>query len=911
MIGKRLAHFEITAKLGEGGMGEVYRATDIKLGRDVAIKVLPEGFAGDADRLARFDREARVLASLNHPSIASIHALEKDESIHFLVMELAEGEDLNKRLTRDSIPTDRALAIALKIAQGLEYAHNRGVVHRDLKPANVMLGPDDEVKILDFGLAKALEAPGSDAGVDVSVSPTMTAKMTQAGVLLGTAAYMSPEQARGNEVDKRADIWAFGVVLFEMLVGKRLFDGPSLTDILAAVMREDIDLDKLPANVPGSIRRLLARCVDRDEKNRLRDIGEARIGIAAVLSGDLEAFEDSTETGSAAPTTKFKRFLPLVAGALGIAIGIVFGSLYLASPDEERKTEVVHTSIRLPEGVRLAGWSSPAVAISPDERTIAFVGQQEGKQQLYLRRLDEAEAVVVPGSDGAEGPFFSPDSRWVAFGAGAISGRSTEPKLLKRAPVDGGSTQDVAPLLDYVGGSWGTDGYIYFGESFVKGWLRRVIETGGEPEPLFADDRAEPLSNIAAAWPQYINNGRKLLFTSLRTERHQAVMLDLETGEIQDLDQPSSFTRFSPSGYMQFVGNDGVLKAAPLDLQSARKRTAPASLVSDVAFTCNEAAVFAIGGSGMAIYAKGFVRGSDRVLSRLVRIDPADGSIERLPFEPDAFLRGNSLSPDGRQLIVATWDGSLWIYDLNRGTRLRMPDGGIMGHRTNPVWSPDGKMIAYTVNDSDNNGAHVYVQAADGTGKARLVHGVFGESYASGWTPDSRSLILDQFSDVEGVFRVTVGKDEPPRPQQLPIQGGNAVVSPDGHWIAYQSRETGRREIYLQPFPEGGAVIPVSSNGGTRPEWPATGNQLYFSNDCQYFAVDVTPGPDLRLGNTRRLVEHCDPSERRGAAFTVDREGRFYLLEAVRESGIVESLELVQNWDQLVSEAFGQSRSDD
>jgi serine/threonine-protein kinase len=571
------------------------------------------------------------------------------------------------------------------------------------------------------------------------------------------------------------------------------------------------------------------------------------------------------------------------------------------------EAKVIHSSIQLPEGVRLAGWSSPAVAISPDESTIAFVGHREGRQELYLRRLDEPEAVVVPNSDGAEGPFFSPDSQWVAFGAGAISGRSTEPRLLKRAPVEGGTTQQLVPLADYVGGTWGTDGYIYFAEAFVKNWLRRVPETGGEAEPLFADSRGDHIAEIMAAWPQFIEDGRRLLLTSLRTERHRAVVLDLETGMVEDLDQPANFARYADSGHLMFAREDGVLMAAPFNPKSSRKLGAPVALIDDVAFTSNEAAVFAIGGQGTALYTGGFVRDSYRVLSRLVRIDSADGSIERLPFEADVFLPGTSLSPNGEQIAIATWDGSLWIYDLSRSTRLKVPDGGVIGRRIRPEWSPDGTKIAYSIEDPDNDGTHLYVQAADGTGAARLLSAAPGETYVRDWTPDSAEVIFGEYSDNSGLYRVSLVGDGPPQPRPIPIQGDRAAVSPDGRWLAYDSGTTGRSEIYLQPFPEGGAVIPVSSQGGSHPRWSSSGSRLYYIAGCSFFSVDVRLGAAPELGVPRLLFEHCDPSERRRVAFSVDAADRFYLLEAVPDSGVVTSLELVQNWDLKVSAALGEN----
>lgn len=919
IVGSQLKHFRIVAQLGEGGMGEVYRAEDSKLGREVAIKVLPEAVSADAELLARFAREARVLASLNHPAIAAVHSFESEGSRHFLVMELIEGEDLEARIERGPLPVAEALPLALQMAEGLESAHERGIVHRDLKPGNVRIDLEGRAKILDFGLAKALDVNDSEAISDPSEAPTQAIEVTRRGMILGTAGYMSPEQARGNRVDKRADIWAFGAVLFEMLTGQRLFEGTTTTDVLAAVMRADLDFERLPDQTPRPIVDLLRRCLERDEKNRLRDIGEARISIAGVLAdpqgpgyGERTMGPGADLTDGPDSRTARRRVSPWLFAVAGIGVGALLAALLVTRTGVGRPAsdrihvaegrKVVHTSIGFPPDVRLAGWSSPAIALSPDENTLAFVGVRGDRQELYLRRLDLGQTAVVPESEGAEGPFFSPDGRFVAFGSGAISGISSKDSLLKRAPVAGGVTQSLVPILDYAGGSWGSDGYIYYSGGFLDGGLLRVRETGGAAERLFEDARGDALSEVVSIWPQVVDNGRRVLFTTPHPRGFYTQMVDLETGELHDLDLSGSFARYATNGHLVFTERDGVLRSVPLD-QAFRQRAAPVALLRDIAFTANGAPVFSVGGSGSAVFATGFVRGSDRVLSRIARVDPATGAVEHLPFEAEAFRAATPLSPDGRLIAATTWDGTLYLYDFTRKTRLKLPEGDVPGTRLRPRWSPDGETIVFSVRTS--GGIHLYAQETDGTSPARLLAGGPGEAFATSFTPDGRFVVFDQFEQIDMVFRVAVSGDDPPQLLELGVPMARAAtISPDGEWITYHSNESGRSEVYVEPYAKKGPVTPVSSDGGANPQWSPSGDQLYFSRGCDHLAVSFKPGTRPELGAARKLFERVCESLSRNSFFEVGEDGFFYLLEPVADSGIVTSLQLVQGWTDTIQTEF-------
>ncbi len=627
-------------------MGEVYRATDTKLGREVALKLLPEAFASNPDRLARFEREAKVLASLNHPGIAHLYGfesarLEGGPTAHFLAMELVEGEDLAERLKRGAIPVDEAVAIAKQVAEALEEAHEKGIVHRDFKPSNVKVTPEGKVKVLDFGLATAFtgEGPGAAASADLSQSPTLARTGTAAGIILGTAAYMSPEQARGKPVDKRTDIWAFGVVLFEMLSGRRLFTGETVSDVLASVLKTEPDWRALPAATPPRIRGMLRRCLARGPKLRLRDIGDARLVLEEALAG--APGEESAPPGSTRPSRE-RTWKALAAASTLLAVA--FGALWAGSSRRTSSpTPALRASIPLPEGLHLDGFGPPVLALSRDGRTLAFVARgATGAPRLYVRPLDAAQAVLVPGSDTAEGPFFSPDGRWVAFAVGTSLAGGQPPELRKYS-LETQLTQTIGPLEDYFGGVWREDDSILF-VGAVPGGLWTVPASGGAPRLLVErfrrGDREEAMR---VAWPDLLPDGRTLLLNDANSpaESH-LVTVDLASGEMKDLGLRGWGARWVSTGHVVYAGLDASLMAVPFDAKDLRPKGTPVALAPDTALARLNAPAVAFSHTGTLVRATGYLQGSRREPMHAVALTAA-GARRLLSAEAALYGRGLAL----------------------------------------------------------------------------------------------------------------------------------------------------------------------------------------------------------------------------------------------------------------------------
>lgn len=626
MIGETLGHYQIGEQLGRGGMGEVYLADDISLNRKVALKFLPEAFTGDPERMARFEREAKLLASLNHPNIAAIYGLEQAEGKRFLVLELVEGETLAQRLSRGPLPFDEALGICRQIAEGLEAAHEKGVIHRDLKPANVMITEGDKVKILDFGLAKALS--GETQAADASQSPTITEAMTRPGVILGTAAYMSPEQAKGKSVDKRADIWAFGCILYECLTGKRAFEGETVTETLAAVLTKEAALEKVPAKV----RLLLRRCLERDPKKRLRDIGEAMAWI---------------ESAPEAAPAKRPWLAWSVAGVLALVAGTALWSPWRGLRMYDKP--LLRFEVDLGSEVQSAFMNGPGVIISPDGNRIAFVS----KSRLFTRRLDQAKATELAGTEGAFGPFFSPDSRWIAFASGG---------KLKKISVEGGAAISLcdAPLLR--GGSWGDDDTIIAALS-ARGPLSRIPSAGGTPAPATELIQGE----VTHRWPQILPESRAVLFTAHTFgggfDNANIEVLSFKDGRRKTLKRGGTYGRYLPSGHLVYF-NRGTLFAVPFDLDKLKVRGTAVPVLELTPLSPNGSADFSFSQNGILVY-----RGSEAAggLWTLQWLD-GTGMTQALPAKPGQ-LGTPRVSPDGKLLALSISTGSnldIWTYDWKR-----------------------------------------------------------------------------------------------------------------------------------------------------------------------------------------------------------------------------------------------------
>jgi len=795
-------------------MGEVFRARDTKLNRDVAIKVLPSAFARDAERVARFRREAQVLASLNHPNIAAIHGLEESEGVVALALELVEGEDLAERLTRGAIPVDEAVAIAKQIAEGLEAAHEKGIVHRDLKPANLKLTRDGTVKILDFGLAKAYggEAEAA-AGGGLSQSPTMSRQMTEAGVIFGTAAYMSPEQTRGATVDKRADIWAFGVVLFEMLTGKRLFTGETVSDTLAAVLRQEIDWKALPASTPPGLRRLLERCLDREPKRRLRDIGEARIALEQTL-GTPEIVRVSSGV----------RALPWV-----IALSATIAALALWSPWQPaaQPAPVMRLSAELGSGTSLATNYGPSAILSPDGRLLAFVAGQGADERplLHVRRLEQLDAAPLAGTQGARDPFFSRDGEWIAF--------FTDGKL-KKVSVSGGAAVTLCDAADDRGGSWAEDGTIFFTPSGRPGvGLSRVSSAGGTPQILTTPDPAS--QEVSHRWPQALPGGKAVLYTagsvSGNYEDASLVVHTLEGDTRKVLHRGGYHGRYLPSGHLVFI-HEGTLFAAAFDPDRLELRDQPVPVLAGVtANTGNGGAQFTFSRDGTLAYQQG------ETLATPIQWMDREGMLQTLPAAPGVYSNIR-FSPDGRWLALDILEGKnrdVWVYEWGGDTLSRLTFDP--GDDYFPVWTPDGQRIAFS-STRDQATRNLYWQQADGTGEAERLTKSKNPQYPTSWHPSGKFLAFQETNpqtSVDILILPLTGDEasgwKPGKPTVFlnnPFGEFAAAFSPDGRWLAYSSNESGRFEVYVRPFPGPGGIRQVSTAGGRLPTWSRSRRDLLY-----------------------------------------------------------------------------------
>ena len=848
MIGTSLSHFKITAKLGQGGMGEVYHAEDAKLGRGVAIKMLPEAVATDPDRLARFEREAKVLASLNHPHIAGIHQVEEADGVFFLVMELVEGEDLKKRIARGSLPLDETLSIAAQIAEALEAAHDGGIVHRDLKPANVMLTPDGKVKVLDFGLAKALgDDPEVSGGARSSIahSPTLTANMTTAGVLIGTAAYMSPEQARGQAADRRADIWAFGVVLFEMLTGSTVYTGDTLSDTLASVLAREPEWGELSKDTPRSIRRLLERCLEKDIRNRLQAIGEARIAIERYRA-DPTADLYTEAAVEAVPTPGWKRLVPwALAAVLLVALGVtLFGRLGNSGPIGQLP---LHASLALPESQGLhRGFGSP-IAVSPDGDRVAQVFQAGTKHEIHLRALDQWEGSILVAGQGPNRPyqpFFSPDGDWLGF---------VTITAMKKVPISGGTPIKLCDVNLNRGASWSPDGTIIFAPDPSSG-LFRVSAAGGVPEPLTELDAEK--NEVTHRWPQVLPGGKAVLFTVHSSgsgfDGAWIEVLDLDSGERCVVHRGGTYARYVDSGHLIYM-NQGTLFAMPFDLSSLSPTGSAAPVVEGVGASGEGGAYYDVSRNGMLIFSAGGAGGG--VELKPLWVD-RQGHLEPLTDEERDY-RNPRFSPDGRRLAVeieTEGNVDIWVLDLARDVPTRLTfDEGFDGV---PVWSPDGEFIAFASERGEGT-QNIYRKSADGSGAAEPIAVSDRVLVPWSWSPDGRQIaVMVQNPETQldlGLLSVEDGTIEPFLNTRF-IEYG-PVFSPDGRWIAYGNNESGDFEVYVRPADGSSGKWQISSGGAAYPIWSRDGKEIFLAYENGLIqTVDVeTSGGQFRVSRPREL----------------------------------------------------------
>jgi len=832
--GTRLGHYEVTASLGEGGMGAVWRARDTKLDRDVALKILPEAFVHDADRVARFTREAKTLAALNHPHIAGIYGLEESGGVTALVMELVEGEDLSQRIARGPIPVDQALAIARQIAEALEAAHEQGIVHRDLKPANVKVRADGTVKVLDFGLAKAMDPPGVAA--NATVSPTITSPaMTAAGIILGTAAYMSPEQAAGKPVDKRSDLWALGVVLLEMLTGRRVFDGETVSHVLAAVLKEEPEWSRLPADTPAPIRTLLRRCLAKDRKRRLADASDARLEIEDALtpgaspSLDEAALQARLDTAAAIAHAQFGRVMRtrmvLVAIAALLAVGATAGGMWLAT--RPAPPRVVQTAITTTAAMPLA--YSPgdrSIAITPDGARIVY---NLGGESLVVRALDALEPVSLDTRSGRN-PFVSPDGQWVGF----VEANS----VLKKVAITGGPAVTVAQEDGFSRGAvWLPDDTLVFATAAPATGLQQVAADGGAVTVLTRPDREQGEEDHV--WPEALPGGGAVLFTITSstgdTGAAEIAVLDLATGTHAVVLRGGSHAQYvarrstgtGPAGYLVYAAG-GNLRAVAFDPKTRTTRGTPVPVMSEVVTTVNPPAA---GGVQAAVAADGtlaYVRvGTGGTARRTLAWVDRQGRETAFAAPPAEYVQPR-VSPDGSRLAVAVFGEDLWVGDVAHDTLTRLTF--MPGREYFPVWGPDSRRLFFS---SDQDGVrNLYAQAADGTGTAERLTTSPNEQYASGATPDGTRLLFTERSPQTGfdIMQIELAGSRAVTPLvQTPADEDNGVVSPDGRWLAYQANDSGAFQIYVRPYPDvTSGRWQVSTGGGTQPLWSPDGRELFY-----------------------------------------------------------------------------------
>ena len=879
LTGLRLDVYDVGSLLGAGGMGEVYRARDTTLDRDVAIKILPPHFTSNADRLARFEREARLLATLNHPHIGAIYGTLDVDNVRGLILELVDGPTLADRLAAGPLPLDQALAAARQIAQALEAAHEKGIVHRDLKPSNIKLSPDGRIKVIDFGLAKA---SGSDAS-DAAPTPAPGPHVTQPGVILGSAAYMSPEQARGRRVDKRTDVWAFGCVLFEMLTGTVLFHADTAPGSLAKVIEREPDWSALPADVPPSIVRLLKRCLTKNADDRLHDIADARLEIADALS-------HVEEGASRARTTWSDRRTWMAAACVLLAAAGGFWTAGSRQSPRRIDDRVQRLSVLPPPEASVA---SEYLSLSPDGRFLAFTATSaDGRSRLWVRPLDGLAAAPLAGTDDARYPFWSPDSRFIAFFA---------QHQLKRVPPDGGPAQVICDAPYGFGGTWSRDGVVVFAPD-TSTFLYRVAANGGEPTPVTRLDRS---NNEVAHWsPAFLPDGKRFLYTAHRSSGGNTIHVgSLESQPGRRVVDADSAALFAPtedganSGHLVFVRH-GTLLAQRFDVGTL-EASGDAIVLADATIpvmAVGAAAPFSVSRLGVLAY-----RSID-VQNHLTWFDRSGTRLGALG-SPERY-NTVEIAPDGRHVAVERIeprDGAtnVWLIDSGTGLQTQFTfSGGVL-----PKWSPDGRLLVF------NHERTIFQKRVDGGGVEEPLYresdgGRFGGF--NDWLPDASAFVMRSVPRDGGSAKGTLFLVRPGPPAALTAIEGtefNGRFSPDGKWLAYSSDANGVQEIFVQPFPFTGAKWLVSHGGGIRPRWRSDGQELFFvassnvNGSGPLMAVPVEPRLPFRVGTPKRLLDApFTPSSANQYSYSVGPDGQRILVIEPGADAMHAPFTVVLNW---------------
>jgi Tol biopolymer transport system component/predicted Ser/Thr protein kinase len=880
--GTRLGPYEILSAIGAGGMGEVYKARDTRLDRIVAIKVLPAHLADRADLRERFDREAKTIASLNHPHICTLYDTGHQDGIDYLVMEYLEGETLAQRLQKGALPIQQVLQYAIEISDALDKAHRKGVTHRDLKPGNIMLTKAG-TKLLDFGLAK-LKQEVAPANVPLSELPTANDPLTAQGTILGTLQYMAPEQLEGKEVDARTDIFAFGVAVYEMATGKRAFEGQSQASLMVAILeREPPAMSSLQPMTPPALDRVVKKCLAKEPEKRWQ--------AASDVCDELKWIAEGGSQVASAPTAAEKgiRVLgrrPLVFGLGALLLGAVIASLAVwnlkPSPSPQ---PVIRTVINLPSGQQLAGLDSgPAVALSPDGTRLAYVARQGGTQQLYLRAMDNLEAKPIPDTEGAINPFFSPDGQWLGFFAGG---------KLKKVSVSGGAAVTLGEASGPRGASWGSQGMIAFAPTF-NAVLQQVPGAGGVRQPLTRFEKGD----VSHRWPEFLPGNKAMLFAASAATANwinaQVAVQSVGTGKRRNLIQGGTQPRFTSSGHLVFA-QGGSLMAVPFDPQQLTASGASVPVVEGVLQSPSTgAAQYGFSATGSLVYVSGGLQASQR---RLVWVD-RKGVEQALPASAHAY-RYPRLSPDGRRVavMIEESESQIWLFDLARETLTRLTFQGSINQLG--AWMPDGKRITFQSNKEGP--ANIFWQLADGSGGLeRLTTGESIQTPNSS-SPDGQLLAFIEVDPTTGfdilVLRMGDRKAQPFLRTQFNESAPR--FSPDGRWLAYISDESGRSETYVQPYPGPGSKWQISTEGGTEPVWNPNGRELFYRSGDKMIAVEITTQPGFSAGKPKVLFEgQYVPTPSSFPNYDVSPDGqRFLMLKPSEQAQAAPTqINVVLNW---------------
>jgi eukaryotic-like serine/threonine-protein kinase len=884
LSGRRLGPYEVLSTIGAGGMGEVYRARDTRLDRIVAIKVVPAHLADRVELRERFEREAKTIASLNHPHICTLYDTGHQDDIDFLVMEYLEGETLAQRLVKGALPIQQVLQFAIEIADALDKAHRKGVTHRDLKPGNIMLTKTG-TKLLDFGLAK-LKQEVTPPNVPLSELPTANDPLTAEGVIVGTLQYMSPEQIEGKEVDARTDIFAFGAVVYEMATRKRAFEGKTQASLIAAILeREPPPMSSLQPMSPPVLDRVVKRCLAKDQDDRWQTARDLEVELKWIAEGGSQVGLAPTAAMKGIPSLG-RRALILSLGALLFGAAIASLAMWILKPvSAPAPQSVTRMVITLPPGQQLAGLDNgPAVAISPDGTRLAYVARQSGVQQLYLREMDNLEAKPIPGTDGAVNPFFSPDGLWLGFFVG---------QKLKKISVSGGAALTLGDATFPHGASWGSHGVIVFAPS-IGSSLNQVSDGGGTPQLLTRLKKGETNQR----WPEFLPDGKAVLFTGAATNaswtNSELVAQSVGTGERRDLIQGATYPRYAASGNLVYAQGGGLM-AVPFDPQRLAITGAAVPFVESVLQSPSSgAAQYSFSATGSLVYIPGGIQADQRRLVWVAR----NGAEQPVAAPAHAYVYPR-LSPDGQRVGVGITEEEtqIWLYDFSRETMTRSTYEGHVN--LNAVWTPDGKWIA--IQSNREGPLNIFWQRADGSGGLEHLITSENNNFPMSWSPDGQFLAFAEINPTTGydiwVLRMSDRKPEPFL--RTPFNESAPRFSPDGRWLAYISDESGRFEIYVQPFPGPGGKWQISTEGGREPVWNRNGRELFYRSGDKMMAVDIATQSGFSAGTPRMLFEgRYNPAAGTTPNYDVSLDGQRFLMIKPNEAGEAAptQINVVLNW---------------